>query len=290
MPGSPPAVDPPIGDRIGPLDVAGADVYIETNDSDFADELRWAMTDLATAPRPAADQVVYRTTRRTVPWVLWSTLRDGQPCELTMNERYVLFHQQWELNRLMIERTPNALHAAAAVVDGGAVVACGASMAGKTTLAGWLASHGGKYFSDEVVGVLPGGMVSGFRRPLGIRHHGPLGAQLTDAPRLTSRFHDYEMLVPPSSLGATIATETSVPVRALVMPTVDLNEPSRATPLGQAEALVALADGAPGLADHGEQMFELLVELVGKVPCVRLSMNDMDQAMTVLGESIGWSP
>lgn len=271
---------------VGPLDVGGVDVYVTTNDAEFADEVRWAMADLSTDPRPSAPQVRFATVRQVRPWVHWSMWRDGEPCELVMEESYVLFHQQWELNRIMLERTRHALHAATAVLDGRAVVFVGATMSGKTTCAGWLATHGGSYLGDEVTSINEDGTVTGFQRPLGLRSGGPLEALSVRDHPLASRFVSDEHLVPVSSIGGRRHDGSPPRLGAIIFPSV---RPGDATALGRltrAEALAGLCSASPSILANPAATFDVLAAAVRLVPCARLTVGDLDPVAELLGRLV----
>lgn len=272
---------------VGPLDVGGVDVYVTTNDAEFADEVRWAMADLSTDPRPSAPQVRFATVRQVRPWVHWSMWRDGEPCELVMEESYVLFHQQWELNRIMLERTRHALHAATAVLDGRAVVFVGATMSGKTTCAGWLATHGGSYLGDEVTSINEDGTVTGFQRPLGLRSGGPLDGRCQRDGHQRSRFVGSEVLAPISSLGG--RRHTGMPPRpgAIVFPRVHGESRTSLDRIGPAEALVGLCTASPSMMTARDETFAVLAGLVRRVPCATLLLGEMAPVAGIIHQLLG---
>lgn len=272
---------------VGPLDVGGVDVYVTTNDAEFADEVRWAMADLSTDPRPSAPQVRFATVRQVRPWVHWSMWRDAEPCELVMEESYVLFHQQWELNRIMLERTRHALHAATAVLDGRAVVFVGATMSGKTTCAGWLATHGGSYLGDEVTSINEDGTVTGFKRPLGLRSGGPLDGRCQRDGHQRSRFVGSEVLAPISSLGG--RRHTGMPPRpgAIVFPRVHGESRTSLDRIGPAEALVGLCTASPSMMTARDETFAVLAGLVRRVPCATLSLGGMAPVAGIIHQLLG---
>jgi hypothetical protein len=61
------------------------------------------------------------------------------------------------------------VHAACAVVDGGAIIIPSYSMGGKSTLIGALVRAGAEYFSDDLVLLDARGAVRPYRRPLSVR-------------------------------------------------------------------------------------------------------------------------
>jgi hypothetical protein len=271
----------------GRFRVGNSLALVQTNDEGFAEAAGWAFRDLgyvAVGADSGADlQVVdFEVLRRTRPWVDWGIWRDGEPCETTLTEGYVLFHLQWEFNRLLLERPEPALHAAAVQIDGKAIVLCGSSTSGKTTFAGWLTSQGAGYLADEVSSLSADATtISTFPRPLGLRHGGPLESLFEIPESFEKRFADYEMLVPASEFGH-IEPQGSYPIGAIVLPQYLPDQVTELAVLSPSAAHEAVCQSAPGLIERGRETFVLLADLVRRVPTVKLTTNGLDHAGELL--------
>lgn len=265
--------------RVGPLRVADARVFVETADADFAAVLRWSFRDLAERPDADAPGVTheFRVRRPSAPRARWSMWRDGESCRSALEEGYVLFHLQWEFNRIVLERRPTTVHAASVEIDGCAVVLVGSSMSGKTTLAGHLATRGAGFVADEIVAVTPQLEAEPYTRPLGLRADGPLQQQFTHPDDFDRKFDSYEMLVPVSSLGPDIEM-CIVPAKidAIVFPKYLPDESTTMTPIRKSEALERLCASSPGLERHGRDVFRRLAALVDAVPSGDLVVSDLE--------------
>jgi hypothetical protein len=243
---------------------------------------------LATPPlAPPADRTVeLEVACHLQPSLHWSVLRDGRPCEMELRDDAVLVHLQWELNRLAIESSPTAIHAAAVALGGGAVLLAGQSYSGKTTLAGWLAAHAGAaYLGDEVAAIDHQMRVRPYPRPLGLRPSGPLAADLPAGDELARRFMPDERLVPVAELGGTVATEP-VGVRLIVFPRYESTSQVTARRLDQADTFERLAALTPGLALHGRPVFERLTQLVVGATAIDLHYDDVRAAAEILLEHV----
>jgi hypothetical protein len=276
------------GDAFGPLRVADRDVFISTSDTELDAVMRWSFGDLAATDSshrpPVARQHVFHVARHPQPWPRWSIRRDGEICDLTLEEDYVLFQLQWELNRVVLEASTSSIHAAAVDLDGSAIVLCGSSMSGKTTLAGHLARTSGRYMSDEIVTLTADGLAAPYPRPLGIRPNGPLSGAFRRPNTLSDRFDRYEMLVPASALGARLAATDPIPVSLITFPTYDPDGADGAQAIGKSEALERLCAQSPGLASGGRATFLELADLVRRVPSYVVMVRDLDHAAAVILE------
>jgi hypothetical protein len=98
-------------------------------------------------------------------------LRDGEPQRLD-DPRDLVPLFEMDLYEQVGTRAARGwlLHAAALEVDGRALVLCGASGAGKTTLTLALASRGFRLLTEEVVLITSDGVVRGLPRPMHVPH------------------------------------------------------------------------------------------------------------------------
>ena len=275
-------------DRItlGPLALADTVVWVDMDDPGFAAIASWSFTDLVvnsdTAGNSKGPVIRFDVRGPTTPGGNWGIWRDGEPCETAMIEGYVLFHLQWEFNRIVLERRTATVHAACVELSGRAFILCGASRSGKTTFAGWLSSQGAGYVADEIVTVTADLKALHYRRPLGLRYDGPLDSLFNHPPQIDRRFDSYEMLVPVSSLGATSMPEDPLPVGGLVFPRVEPGVPSSISAVAKSEAFERLCHNAPGIGRHGRHVFQRLAGLVRSIPTVELVTTDLPEARRLL--------
>lgn len=270
----------------GPFVLADTLVTVTTDDRDFATAVEWCFRDL----RPGPDQPMPWTGPESVfeirapiadagRWAMW---QDGVPCELSLAEDYVLFHLQWEFNRVVLERSQLTIHAAAVEIDGLAYIFPASSMSGKTTLAGWMSVHGAGYIADEIVALDPQLRAASYRRPLGLRHGGPLEQFLAADVPVQPRFEAYEMLAPVSGLGVTSFPTGPWPIGGIVFPKYEKGAANAPVPLSRSTTLERLCESAPGLARHGRTVFTKLAKLAREVPAMTLVLSDLAEAEQAL--------
>jgi hypothetical protein len=273
--------------RIGPFLADRHAFVIESTDTDLLDTIDDCLCDLRHPDGDAdADPTVLLVERNGPSWLShpWALYRNGEPCETTLTGDYVVPYVLWEVTRLVLEgaTAPTIpIHAAALVRDRKAVVLCGPSHAGKSTLAAWLTHRGWGFLTDEV-GLLDISeptttMVRPFWRPVGVRRGGPIDA-VVDVPG-----DEAEVLVPATRLGS---LGEPAPLVALVCPTYSKGADGQLTPLSPAEALTTVAAQLPSLARDGAAVFHALADILSRVPSYALSVDDLDTAETTLAALI----
>ncbi len=263
---------------LGPLRIAGRLVTVETNSVDFAANVEWSFGDLLARAEDVGEPLsairfeVIESNRATHQWGIW---RDGEPCEITLDEGYVLFQLQWEFNQIVLEERQTTLHAAAVEIDGHCVILSGSSMSGKTTLAGWLAAEGAGYVADEIVALNSDSEALHYRRPLGLRHGGPLDQQFTYPEHLAERFQSYEKLIPVSALRGRLMASEPLRVSAIIFPSYEPGQQTSLTPIAKSVALERLFANAPGLIRHGRPVFKQITELIRNVGTFHLVSTEL---------------
>ena len=289
--------------RVGPFAADGHPFVVESSDEALLATVADRLCDLSVAaPTGGGGTIGGEVTVFTVerngpswlshPWALW---RDGEPCETTVTSEYLLPYVIWEVTRLALERAVAPVvpvHAAAVARDGRALVLCGPSNSGKSTLSAWLTHRGWAFLTDEValldltdpsdVQVRP------FPRPIGVRRGGPLDEVVEAGNRAEPETDAHpEILVPASTLGP-LATTT--PLAGIVCPRHVPGSGGALTPLSPAEALTAMAEQLPSLARDGAAVFHALADVVARLPAYALTVDDLDRAEHTLAglvESIG---
>ena len=264
----------------GSFEAGGIAFRIETNRPELAARISDAFRDLQVADggsTPVVFEALHRGTPPPAnPWEVW---RDGEPRQMTLADSYVVTYLLWEINRLMFERTGDRvhLHGAALVRDGRALVLAGRSLAGKSTLAGWLTHRGWGFLTDEAALVDPDTLtVSPYWRPIGVRRPGPLDAIVgDDGPGRRQS----DLLVPASRLGS---LAPAAPLACIAFPRLTRREPGSLTPVAPAAALMELTQHFPGLVAGGRAGFRRLARLVETIPAYMLNFYDLDEAERML--------
>jgi hypothetical protein len=271
--------------RIGPFLADRHAFVIESTDTDLLDTIDDCLRDLR-HPDGGTDTgpTVLLVERNGPSWLShpWALYRDGEPCETTVTGGYIVPYVLWEVTRLVLEGATTSIipiHAAALVRDGKAVVLCGPSHAGKSTLAAWLTHRKWGFLTDEV-GLLDISepattIVRPFWRPVGVRRGGPIDA-VVDVPG-----DEAEVLVPATRLGS---LGEPAPLVALVCPRYSAGAEGELTQLSPAEALTTVAAQLPSLAREGAAVFHALADIVTRIPSYALSVDDLDTAEATLAQ------
>lgn len=177
------------------------------------------------------------------------------------------------------------LHAAVAVYKGHALVLCGPSAAGKTSLLIGLATLGAVAYTDEIALFAAEDLrVYPFPRDL-IVHRGTqqlFPATVTDLPAWKI-FREYRFLSPIvfGGNGACVP----VPCSRLIFPVRKSAMAPQLHPLGQAEAANRLVQQSFSLWDWGETAVEMVGRLVESCPASELVFADAHEAAALLLDS-----
>jgi hypothetical protein len=279
---------------IGPFWAGSERFVIDSDDELLLADLDGRLRDLRRPPDDRSDEdgdestpVVFRLTRTGPGWMShpWALDRDGEPCETTVTDSYIIPYVLWEVTRLLLEGTAFPIvpmHAAALSRNGHAVALTGPSHSGKSTLAGWLTRSGWGFLTDEV-SLLDttnpdNPIVHPFWRPIGIRRPGPLEAHI-EVPASDAELT--EILVPASELGG---LGEAAPLVALVCPSYEPGSEGTLEPLSPAAALTMIADQLPSLGRDGGRVFHALAAIVAEIPAFTMHVDDLDTASHHLGE------
>lgn len=283
--------------EVGPFVAAGNRFVLRSAQSGLLSVLADRMRDLSAAddaagngnPDSAPDVTVFRVARRGPAWLdhPWGVWRDGEPCETTVTDDYIVPYVLWEVTRLVLERAAPLVpvHAAAVAHDGRALILIGPSHAGKSTLSAWLTRAGWEFLTDEVALLGPSAdgtaVVHPFWRPVGVRRGGPLDAAI-DLPG-----HEREVLVPASELGR---LGRSAPLAAVVFPTYTDGGDGVLRPLSPAAALSRATAQLPPLGgERGGEAFHRVAGLLERVAAYEMEVDDLDTAASALRELVSSS-
>jgi hypothetical protein len=218
----------------------------------------------------------------------FSVTLDGVGVTRTTAPGVAFAHLVFEANRQSIECSTAAvlLHAAAAVVDGVAVVLPGAMGAGKSTLVAGLVHSGAGYLTDEATAIDPTtGVVHAYPKPisLGALPPPPLPAAPWVPPAGARAYLGSSGLVPVEALrpGAVAAP---TPAGLVVLPAYVPGAPTTVERLGPADALAAVGAHAFHLDRPGA--LPSLAGVLGPRPCYRLESGDLGQAVAVVRDLV----
>jgi hypothetical protein len=196
----------------------------------------------------------------------------------------------WEVNhRATLTRAQHCVvHATATGADEAAVVLCGPSYSGKSTLAAAAAQRGWAHLSDDLAPIDPAMLtVEPYQRPIMVRDHAAQGLGLS-APRPEGhhRFVAQESFYPASLLGA---AWVSGPVGLRAVVSLSWGQTTALTAVSRARTLYTLAHNCTTLAQRGGAGFADLEAVASAVPGFHLDVASPDEAINALGELLATS-
>ena len=185
----------------------------------------------------------------------------------------------WHANQLVSTETDRylQLHAAAVVIDGGAVLLPAAMNSGKSTLATALVADGAGYLTDETVALDPEtGLVQPYPKSISLDPGSwTLFADLEPrANRARPGLAHGKWYVDPDTIRAGAAAGPTRPA-AIVFPTYDSSRPTRRVPMAPVDAAAELARNCFNLPRMGQVGVDLIASLASTVPCSSLSVQDV---------------
>lgn len=215
---------------------------------------------------------------------------DGRPgCSVTLDGVLVarstapsvaFSHLLFEANRRCIDGARGAvvLHAAAADVDGRAVILAGGMGAGKSTLVAGLVRAGAGYLTDEAVAIdRASGLVRPYAKPVSLGSPPAALGPVTWRPAAAAApYVGTSGIVPATALSSRPPAGPVVP-GIVVLPRYFADAETVVERLTGADALTALAAHTFHLERPG--MLRALAALLGGRPCFRLTSGDLDRAV-----------
>lgn len=192
----------------------------------------------------------------------------------------------WHLNRAVVASSADhvLLHAAAAEVDGRAVVLCAPSESGKTTLVAALVAAGWRYLTDEVVAVQPAdGWLTPFPKPMSIDDGSwdTLARLRPEIPEAALHLAASQWQVPASSIRAGAVSDGARPA-VLVLPQYAAGATTQLTGMSRAEALVELMGQTFEPDRDRPRDLRVLADLVRASACYRLRSGQGVEMVAVL--------
>lgn len=289
-----PRSDPSSRRSVGPFEANREVFVVESNDSDLLERIDDGLVDLRhrhVATSTDDDTATVFLVERNGPvWLShpWSVFRDGELCEASLTDDYVVPYVLWEVTRLVLDASNESvvpIHAAALERDGKAMLLCGPSLAGKSTLAAFLTLNGWGFLTDEVglidVGDPDAPVVRSFHRPIGVRRGGPLD-HLVDL-----EGDQVDVLVPASRLGK---LGHAAPLVGIVCPRYVPDGDGELRPLSPAEALTTVVSELPSLGRDGAADFHVMADVVTRLPSYAVDVDDLATTAAGLARLVGDLP
>lgn len=214
----------------------------------------------------------------------WEATVDGALCRRSPHLALIEEAVTRRINRMVLDAETDRLHLHAGAVarEGSVVLVVGTSGSGKSTLVAKLVADGWTYLSDEQLGVLDGGRLVPYPRPMTLRRGswsllpGLVPDDLDDV------IERYE--VAPGLVGSVQLDESVVP--DLVV-TPDLTQESTSvSALSAASAIGALLRDTLDLERAGRAGFDRLVELATCAPMVRIAGTSLDATVVAIEAEI----
>jgi hypothetical protein len=214
------------------------------------------------------------------PWVMDL---DGECLHRGRTPERILEFALWDANTKAIGSSHGclAIHAAAASLDGSAVVLPAPPDSGKSTLVAGLTRAGFAYLTDEAALIDPAdGRVRPFPRSLWLARgslEAVFGKEASSMRWATGRqFHVRPRDLRPRAIGRASR------VRLVVAPRFEPGAATTLEPVCRAEGVMILAENAFHLERFGGAGIELLGRVVENASCYRLRFGDLDEAVTTI--------
>ena len=207
---------------------------------------------------------------------------DGQHIVRTPSEPLALTYLLWHLNRAVVAASDRYLlvHAAAAAVDGAAVLLPAAMNSGKSTLVAGLVRRGLDYLTDEAAAIDPTTkLVDPYPKAISIElgSWDALDELRPPADARFDRFSDEQWrIVPDSVRPGSIADRC--PARLVVSPRFQPAAKTRLERISRAEGVLVLAENSFNFASHGGAALDTLAAVVRRCDCYRLTFGSLDEA------------
>jgi hypothetical protein len=196
----------------------------------------------------------------------------------------VFAHLVWEIGQQVTTRPSRwlLLHAAAAELDGRAILLPARSGAGKSTLVAGLVSSGMGYLTDDVTAVDPeAGSVHPYPKPISVaRALWPLVGRRTPVAAGADRYLGPEGFLGAADLGGAPG-EPSTPA-LVVIPRYVPDEPTCLTEVGPTAALVQIREQSFNIGLHDPDGLRAVAGLVERCRCLRLEYGVLGDAVARL--------
>ena len=221
--------------------------------------------------------------------------RDGEHVVTTAYASTALRHLLWDINRRVVEETPNLLllHASAAEHRGRAVIFPAEMDSGKTTLVAGLVRAGLRYLTDETVAIDGETLaVHPYPKPLSL-DPGSWKVLPDLRPDLDPELEPFargQWHVDPGSIRAD-AVAPPVEVGFVIVPRYERGGGTELVPMPREEALLLLASSSFNIDRFGsERGLQVMAAVVRRSACYRLTIDDLDVACELILTAVDAQP
>lgn len=256
---------------LGPYAGLGHRCVVRSTSSAIATALEPVLRALLAPPGPVA--VTYSLYATDVPAARFVLYADAHRVGMVPTIARVIDALLWHLNRAVAAAADPELvllHGAAAAADGRVVVLPAASGAGKSTLVAALTGEGFSYLSDEIAALTPELDVVAYPKPISLRP-GSWPLLALDPPPPPAADADEVWHVLPGTVG-------SGPLAAVIFP--EVGTPTSLTPVAPVDAVAALMASSFQRGADAPRALRRLRRVVDEVPCWRLVLTDLADAVT----------
>jgi hypothetical protein len=213
----------------------------------------------------------------------FSISRDGDTLVSNVKDEQALFHlMQDGLTQLNgASKTELIFHAAALAYQDKAVVLCGKTASGKSSLAAWLTALGLQYMSDEVISFpLEGETLSGFPRSIVLKSGSAFIWERwlkDESSKGFLKFTDNSAWIEPSLLNGNTPQAAAVPC-LLIFPRYKPNSPFQTEPLTRAGSLFRLLQNLVNARNFPDYGLATASRLARRVTAYTLTYSDIETA------------
>ncbi|ANM30195.1 hypothetical protein ABI59_12340 [Acidobacteria bacterium Mor1] len=280
-----------------PLRVGPFAIRLGTDLPELVEPLRLLYADYEIADDPIEDFHVRAAPAPGFSRFGWAiTTVDGRPRAKPFRRSVALPMLEWTLNWCVFTRPQHCLvlHAAVVEREGRALILSGAAGAGKSTLATALAVRGWRLLSDEVA-TFPGTRRDERSRrvipvplPISLKNESiqrmrAFGPELTMGPAVPGTRKGTVAHVSPPGDALPRSSEPAEPV-GIIFPRYTPGAGCQFEEVPRGETLMRLADESFNYSVLGLDGFETLAEAVEPCRCIDLIYDDLETALTRLGE------
>jgi hypothetical protein len=215
--------------------------------------------------------------------------RDGEHVTTTEVASTALRHLLWDVNRKVIEESPNLylLHASAVEHAGRAVLFPAPMESGKTTLVAGMVIRGLRYITDETVAIDPATLtVRPYPKPLAI-DQGSWDALSELRPNVDPSlepFVEAGWFVPPDAIRKDAVASPCLP-GFVIAPRYERGARTELVEMRRPDALITLAENSFNIPAFGAQRsMDILAAVVRRSRCYRLTVGDLAEACAMVLE------